>query len=41
VLFGQELFERAEATGGLDDPAYVEARARSLQAGRDRTASTG
>ena len=32
VLFGQELFERAEATGGLDDPAYVEARARSLQA---------
>ena len=32
VLFGQELFERAEATGGLDDPAYVEARARSFQA---------
>lgn len=32
VLFGQELFQRAEATGGLDDPAYVEARARSLQA---------
>ncbi|TPW01160.1 MAG: amidase [bacterium] len=32
VLFGQELFERAEATGGLDDPAYVEARVRSLQA---------
>ncbi len=32
VLFGQELFERAEATGGLDDPAYVEARARSVQA---------
>ena len=27
VLFGQELFERAEATGGLDDPAYVEALA--------------
>jgi len=32
VLFGQELFERAEATGGLTDPAYVEARARSFQA---------
>ena len=32
VLFGQDLFERAEATGGLDDPAYVEARARSLRA---------
>lgn len=32
VLFGQELFERAEATGGLTDPAYVEARARSLRA---------
>lgn len=25
-LFGQELFERAEATGGLADPAYLEAR---------------
>ena len=32
VLFGQDLFDRAEATGGLDDPAYVEARARSFQA---------
>lgn len=32
VLFGQDLFERAQATGGLSDPAYVEARARSLQA---------
>jgi amidase len=32
VLFGQELFERAEATGGLEDAAYVEARARSFQA---------
>ncbi len=31
VLFGQELFEQAEATGGLDDPAYVEARATSLR----------
>lgn len=32
ALFGQDLFERAEATGGLEDPAYVEARAQSLQA---------
>jgi len=32
VLFGQDLFERAEATRGLDDPAYVEARERSLRA---------
>jgi len=44
VLFGQELFELAEATGGLDDPAYVEARARSLQAagpdGIDRMMAT-
>lgn len=31
VLFGQDLFERAEATGGLQDPAYVEARANSLR----------
>lgn len=31
VLFGQELFLRAEATRGLDDPAYVEARANSLR----------
>jgi amidase len=32
VLFGQDLFERAEATGGLNDPAYVEARTNSLRA---------
>ena len=32
VLFGQDLFERAEATTGLQDPVYVEARARSLRA---------
>ena len=32
ALFGQDLFELAEATGGLEDPAYVEARAQSLQA---------
>ncbi|MFN3559727.1 MAG: amidase [Brevundimonas sp.] len=31
-LFGQELFLRAEATTGLEDPVYVEARARSLRA---------
>ncbi|MBP7705282.1 MAG: amidase [Caulobacter sp.] len=27
ALFGQELFERAEATRGLDDPAYLKAKA--------------
>lgn len=32
VLFGQDLFERAQATGGLTDPAYAEARAKSLKA---------
>ncbi len=26
VLFGQDLFEQAEAAGGLDDPAYLKAR---------------
>ncbi len=31
VLFGQELFEQAEATGGLSDPAYVAARETSLR----------
>jgi amidase len=31
VLFGQELFEQAEATKGLDDPAYLKARADSLR----------
>ena len=30
-LFGQELFEKAEATKGLDDPAYLAARAKSLR----------
>ncbi len=29
VLFGQALFVRAEATGGVDDPAYRTARARA------------
>jgi amidase len=32
VLFGQESFERAEATKGLDDPGYKRARADSLKA---------
>jgi amidase len=27
ALFGQELFEQAEATSGLDDPAYLKAKA--------------
>lgn len=35
-LFGQEIFEQAEATRGLDDPAYKRARAASLRAaGKD------
>ncbi|RZJ01454.1 MAG: amidase [Brevundimonas sp.] len=32
ALFGQELFLQAEETKGLDDPAYVAARATSLRA---------
>jgi amidase len=36
ALFGQETFQKAEATRGLDDTAYKEARATSLRiAGRD------
>jgi amidase len=36
ALFGQETFVKAEATKGLEDPAYKEARATSLRiAGRD------
>ncbi len=31
ALFGQELFLQAEAKGGLDEAAYVEARATSLR----------
>ena len=31
ALFGQDLFEAAEATKGLDDPAYVAARETSLR----------
>jgi amidase len=33
-FFGQELFEVAEATGGLDDPGYRAARARGVAATR-------
>jgi amidase len=33
--FGQELFERAEATDGLASPHYVAARLAALKAGRD------
>ena len=33
--FGQELFERAEATDGLDSPVYVASRLAALRAGRD------
>jgi amidase len=36
ALFQQELFDQAEATKGLQDPAYLEARATSLRlAGRE------
>jgi amidase len=36
ALFGQELFEKAQATKGLQDPAYLHARAASLrQAGTE------
>ena len=31
ALFGQDVFEKAEATKGLSDPAYKKARARSLE----------
>lgn len=31
VLFGQDLFEQGQATEGLDDPEYIEARATSLR----------
>ncbi|MBJ7317250.1 MAG: amidase [Brevundimonas sp.] len=31
VLFGQDIFEQAQAMGGLDDPAYIHARATSLR----------
>jgi amidase len=31
AVFGQELFEKAQATSGLTDPAYLAARATSLR----------
>ena len=31
ALFGQDIFEKAEATEGVHDPAYKKARARSLE----------
>jgi amidase len=34
-LFGQELFERSEATTGLDNPAYVQALATSRRLARE------
>ena len=33
-LFGQDSFEKAQATKGLDDPAYIAARAESLAAAK-------
>src|SRR3712207_7442501 len=33
--FGQEIFLLAEATGGLDDPAYTEALATSRRVARE------
>ena len=35
ALFDQDLFERAEATAGMGDSAYLQARARSLLAARE------
>ena len=32
ALFGQDIFERAEKTKGLDDPAYIKARKTSFDA---------
>ena len=39
VLFGQELFERAQATGGLSDAAYVEALEQVMDVCREITGS--
>ena len=45
VLFGQDLLEKAEATPGLEDPAYLKARADGLRAagaeGIDRLLAAG
>jgi amidase len=38
--FGQEIFLLAEATGGLDDPAYLEALATSQRVAREGIDST-
>jgi amidase len=38
-LFGQDLLEKAEATKGLQDPAYLAARATSLKAASDSIAA--
>lgn len=35
AYFGQELFEAAQATGGVDDPKYAAARATSLKIASD------
>ncbi len=35
VLFGQDIFEQAQALGGLDDPDYIAARATSLRLAGD------
>ncbi|WP_426169191.1 amidase [Sandarakinorhabdus sp. DWP1-3-1] len=35
VLFGQDIFVKAEATKGLDDKAYLDARATSLKGAKD------
>jgi len=34
VLFNQDLFEKAEADAGLDDPGYIKARADNIQYAR-------
>jgi len=34
--FGQEIFELAEATAGLDDPVYLEAKAQARSLGREQ-----
>ena len=34
--FGQEIFELAEATAGLDDPIYLEAKAEARSLGREQ-----
>jgi amidase len=38
-LFGQDILEKAEAAKGLDDPAYLKARATSLKLASDAMAA--